>query len=43
MPGLLSTVSSDGTMKVWDVHDNKPAFLLAKDLKMVQMFSDRTE
>ena len=31
------TVSSDRTLKVWDIHDNKPAFLWTKDLKLVRV------
>ena len=38
IPGLLATVSSDRTVKVWDIHDDKPAFLWAKDLKVVRAY-----
>lgn len=32
--GLLSTISTDQTLKVWDILDNKPSLILEKDLKL---------
>ena len=34
LPGLLITASTDKSMKVWDVQDNKPAMVLEKDMKV---------
>lgn len=34
MPGLLVTASTDDTIKFWDIQDNKPVFLLSKDMHM---------
>ncbi|XP_021362950.1 periodic tryptophan protein 1 homolog [Mizuhopecten yessoensis] len=35
--GLLSTVSADQTLKVWDVVDNKPSLILEKNLKLNEL------
>ena len=37
--GLLLTGSSDKTMKVWDISDNKPSCLLEKDVKIGMVHS----
>ncbi|CAH1270664.1 PWP1 [Branchiostoma lanceolatum] len=34
VPGCLVTTSSDKTLKVWDIQDNKPALMLQKEMKM---------
>ncbi|XP_035679787.1 periodic tryptophan protein 1 homolog [Branchiostoma floridae] len=34
VPGCLVTTSSDKTLKVWDIQDNKPALMFQKEMKM---------
>ncbi|XP_061176441.1 periodic tryptophan protein 1 homolog [Saccostrea echinata] len=38
VPGLLVTTSTDKTMKIWDVQDNKPSTVLERNLKLNQLF-----
>ena len=38
-PDCLVTGSSDQTMKVWDISDNKPTCILEKDLKIGRVHS----
>ena len=37
IPGCLLTASSDKTVKVWDIRDNKPAIVHSQDLKMGEL------
>lgn len=36
VPGCLVTGSVDGSVKLWDIKDNKPVHLLTRDMKMVR-------
>ncbi|CAB4038139.1 periodic tryptophan 1 homolog, partial [Paramuricea clavata] len=34
LPGCLLSVSQDKMVKVWDIQDNKPSFVVSRDMKM---------
>ncbi|XP_078322317.1 periodic tryptophan protein 1 homolog isoform X2 [Crassostrea virginica] len=38
VPGLLITTSTDKTMKIWDIQDNRPSSVLERNLKLNQLF-----
>lgn len=38
VPGLLVTTSTDKTMKIWDIQDNKPSTVLERNLRLNQLF-----
>jgi periodic tryptophan protein 1 len=38
-PGLLATASTDKTVKLWNVADNKPSLLATKDAKLGALFA----
>ncbi|XP_048767174.1 periodic tryptophan protein 1 homolog isoform X2 [Ostrea edulis] len=38
VPGLLITTSTDKTMKVWDIQNNKPSTVLERNLRLNQLF-----
>ena len=40
VPGLLITTSTDKTMKIWDIQDNRPSSVLERDLKLVNHWLD---
>ncbi|XP_032236586.2 periodic tryptophan protein 1 homolog isoform X2 [Nematostella vectensis] len=39
VPNCLVTASADGSMKVWDIKDNKPSFILTRDMQMGHILS----
>jgi periodic tryptophan protein 1 len=41
VPGLLATVSSDRNLKLWDIHNNQPAFLFSRDVKMGALYAGK--
>jgi len=37
VPGLVTTVSSDGALKVWDIAGDQPAFVTEREMKLGQL------